>query len=234
MKFSHTVALAFAAESVNAAALQPRHYTFPSISGSGQWSSVRQTLNFQSNAGVTDVSSDTIRCYTSSGRRAPQTQSVAAGSSVAWSASPNIFHPGPLQFYMAKVPAGQTAATWEGTGDVWFKIYAEPAITSNGQLSWASLSKCCTSHPSSMDTDSVQTRAPSASPFPGTCRPATTCSASSTLRCMALATPTARSFISRARRLRLRVEGVGRRRHWWRFLVLTRLRIRASRLTFTR
>lgn len=140
MKFSHTVALAFAAESVNAAALQPRHYTFPSISGSGQWSSVRQTLNFQSNAGVTDVSSDAIRCYTSSGRRAPQTQTVAAGSSVTWSASPNIFHPGPLQFYMAKVPAGQTAATWEGTGEVWFKIYAEPAITSNGQLSWASLS----------------------------------------------------------------------------------------------
>lgn len=25
---------------------------------------------------------------------------------------------------MAKVPAGQTAATWDGAGDVWFKIYA--------------------------------------------------------------------------------------------------------------
>lgn len=115
--------------------------TFPSI-GNGAWTSVRQTLNYQSNAGVTDVSSEAIRCYTSSGRRAPQTQSVAAGSSVSFQASPNIFHPGPLQFYMAKVPSGATAATWEGTGSVWFKIYAEKATASNNQLSWASLSMC--------------------------------------------------------------------------------------------
>jgi len=66
--------------------------------------------------------------------------SVAAGSSVGFKASPNIFHPGPLQFYMAKVPAGQTAASWDGSGNVWFKIYAEKATASGGQLSWGSLS----------------------------------------------------------------------------------------------
>ncbi|KAH8714792.1 glycosyl hydrolase family 61-domain-containing protein [Phaeosphaeriaceae sp. PMI808] len=140
MKFSTAISLAFAAEAVNAAALQPRHYTFPTI-GDGSWSSVRQTVNFQSNAGLQDVTSPQIRCYTNSGTRAPKTKSVAAGSSVTWTSAPNIFHPGPLQFYMAKVPSGQTAATWDGSGQVWYKIYAEPAIISNGQMSWASLNK---------------------------------------------------------------------------------------------
>ncbi|KAF2034360.1 hypothetical protein EK21DRAFT_97466 [Setomelanomma holmii] len=144
MKFSTAISLVLAAEAVNAAALQPRHYTFPSTGGAA-WSTVRQTLNYQSNGPVTDVSSDSIRCYTSSGTRAPQTQSVAAGGSVSFTASPNIFHPGPLQFYLAKVPSGQTAATWEGTGNVWFKIYAEPAKISGGQLSWDSLNKASVS-----------------------------------------------------------------------------------------
>lgn len=59
---------------------------------------------------------------------------------MTFTASPNIFHPGPLQFYLAKVPSGQTAATWDGSGNVWFKIYAEQATVSGGQLSWGSLS----------------------------------------------------------------------------------------------
>jgi hypothetical protein len=41
---------------------------------------------------------------------------------------------------MAKVPEGQTAATWDGSGKVWFKTYAEQATIANGQLSWGSLS----------------------------------------------------------------------------------------------
>ncbi|EAT92384.1 hypothetical protein HBH56_138170 [Parastagonospora nodorum] len=140
MKFTTAISFAFAAEAVNAAALQPRHYTFPST-GSGTWSTVRQTVNFQSNAGLSDVTSDQIRCYTRSGQTAPQIQTVAAGGSVTFTASPNIFHLGPIQFYMAKVPSGQTAATWDGTGTVWFKTYAEPATVANNQLSWASLNK---------------------------------------------------------------------------------------------
>jgi hypothetical protein len=113
--------------------------TFPST-GSGSWTTVRTTVNFQSNAGLSDVNSEQIRCYTTSGKTAPQIQKVAAGGSVTFTASPNIFHPGPLQFYMAKVPEGQTAATWDGSGKVWFKTYAEQATIANGQLSWGSLS----------------------------------------------------------------------------------------------
>lgn len=60
---------------------------------------------------------------------------------MSFKASPNIFHPGPLQFYMAKVPSGKTAKDWDGSGQVWFKIYAEKATASNGGLAWASLSE---------------------------------------------------------------------------------------------
>lgn len=42
---------------------------------------------------------------------------------------------------MAKVPAGQTVESWDGSGNVWFKIYAEQASVSGGQLSWGSLNK---------------------------------------------------------------------------------------------
>ncbi|KAF2741418.1 glycoside hydrolase [Polyplosphaeria fusca] len=140
MKVSAALALSLAAEAVNAAALAPRHYTFPALSGTSDWSSVRQTVNFQSNAGLADVSSSQIRCYTT-GTRGVQTTSVAAGGSVTFKAAPNIFHPGPLQFYMAKAPEGTAISSWDGSGQVWFKIYAEQAQTSGGQLSWASLNK---------------------------------------------------------------------------------------------
>ncbi|KAF2007275.1 lytic polysaccharide monooxygenase, partial [Amniculicola lignicola CBS 123094] len=104
------------------------------------WQYIRQTVNYQSNAGLSDVSSSQIRCYTS-GAKAASTMSVAAGSSVSFKASPNIFHQGPLQFYMAKAPEGTDIASWDGSGNVWFKIYAEKATSSGGQLSWASLNK---------------------------------------------------------------------------------------------
>lgn len=40
---------------------------------------------------------------------------------------------------MAKVPSGKTAANWDGSGNVWFKIYAEKANVANGALTWGSL-----------------------------------------------------------------------------------------------
>ncbi|KAF3004261.1 hypothetical protein E8E13_008141 [Curvularia kusanoi] len=134
MKLITTLLAALAANTVSA------HYTFPALSGTSDWSSVRKTANFQSNGPVTDVSSQALRCYElSPGSGASSTTSVAAGSSVTFKVAPNLFHPGPLQFYMAKVPSGKTAANWDGSGNVWFKIYAEPATFANGQLSWKSL-----------------------------------------------------------------------------------------------
>lgn len=113
---------------------------FPAIAGTADWSSVRTTANHYSNGPVTDVTSSALRCYElNPGTGAASTTSVAAGGSVSFKVTPNIFHQGPLQFYMAKVPSGKTAANWDGSGNVWFKIYTEKANVANGALTWGSM-----------------------------------------------------------------------------------------------
>ncbi|KAG8704805.1 hypothetical protein FRC11_009572, partial [Ceratobasidium sp. 423] len=61
---------------------------------------------------------------------------VAAGSTVGFQSDIALIHPGPLQVYLGKVPSGQTAATWDGSGANWFKIYAIGADFSSGSLAW--------------------------------------------------------------------------------------------------
>lgn len=119
------------------------HYTFPALIAGSQttspWTYVRKTTNYQSNGPVTDVNSNQIRCYElSPGTGAPSTMTVKAGDTIGFTAASSISHPGPLLFYMAKVPAGKTAATWDGSGSVWFKIYEQGPNISGGQLSWPS------------------------------------------------------------------------------------------------
>lgn len=65
------------------------------------------------------------------------TVTVAAGSAVSVSIAPNIYHPGPFQSYLAKVPAGQDINTWDPTTAVWFRIYADQP-TFGSQLTWPS------------------------------------------------------------------------------------------------
>ncbi|KUJ07736.1 fungal cellulose binding domain-containing protein [Mollisia scopiformis] len=106
------------------------HYTFPALIANGatttEWEYVRQWTGFQSNGPVTDVSSLNIRCNVgASTKQAPGIMTVAAGSTVGFTAKADISHPGPMLWYMAKVPEGKTAATWDGSGDVWFKIYQD-------------------------------------------------------------------------------------------------------------
>lgn len=85
------------------------------------------------------VTSSQIRCYElSPGTGAPGTYEVAAGSTIGFTAVTSISHPGTLQFYMAKVPSGKTAANWDGSGDVWFKIFEQGPTISGGSLSWPS------------------------------------------------------------------------------------------------
>jgi len=138
MKY-HSLAAAAALPALAAAA---PHYTFPKLSGESEWSSVRQTANFQSNGPVTDVSSSAIRCFERSpGTAAPATASVQAGGSIKWSASQAVYHPGALSAYMAKVPSGSTAAKWDGAGQVWFKVFQDYPTTSQGQYQFPSLNK---------------------------------------------------------------------------------------------
>lgn len=47
---------------------------------------------------------------------------------------------------MAKAPTGQDISTWDGSGQVWFKIYTEPpSSTASNQLAWASNGKATVS-----------------------------------------------------------------------------------------
>ncbi|GKT43007.1 putative endo-beta-1,4-glucanase D [Colletotrichum spaethianum] len=127
-----------------AAASAEAHYTFGRVVYGGttypEWQHVRKTLNFYSNGPTDGVSSTQIRCYEADAkdRVTVKTLPVTAGSTIGFAANSIVGHPGPASFWMAKVPAGQTAATWDGSGAVWFKIYHErPTITSSG-LEWAS------------------------------------------------------------------------------------------------
>lgn len=119
------------------------HYVFPSLitggAASTEWQYVRQWTGYYSNGPVTDVTSPSIRCNVDGATKTASTQSVAAGSTVGFTAKASISHPGTLQFYLAKVPSGQTAATWDGSGSVWFKIFGQgPGGLGTSQLTWPS------------------------------------------------------------------------------------------------
>ncbi|KAK4109844.1 lytic polysaccharide monooxygenase [Canariomyces notabilis] len=143
MKFAASVALL-------AAAGAQAHYTFPGTSYNGQvsadWETVRLTTNRYSHGPVTDVNSQEMTCYQTGTSGAPKILSVQAGSNVTFRVDPSIQHPGPLQFYMAKVPSGQTAATFDGKGAVWFKIYQDgPSGLGTSSITWPSSGKATVS-----------------------------------------------------------------------------------------
>ncbi|KAF4633108.1 hypothetical protein G7Y89_g5012 [Cudoniella acicularis] len=97
------------------AASAQAHYTFPAFihgtTATPEWQYVRQWTGYISNGPVTDVSLVDIRCNVGGANKsAPGILTVAAGDKVGFTAAPDIYHPGPLLAYMAKVPAGKTAA----------------------------------------------------------------------------------------------------------------------------
>jgi len=87
------------------------------------------TTNHYSSAPVEDVSSPSIRCYEDRSRTPAKTMNIAAGSTVTFKSSNTMGHPGPVLFYMAKAPAG--VSSWDGSGQVWFKVYESGATTDN-------------------------------------------------------------------------------------------------------
>lgn len=124
------------------AAVAHSHYNFPSMNGGTAWPNVRQWTDYYAYTPDTNVSSLDIRCNVNGTVAfAASILSVAAGSNLTWTASPDIYHPGPLMAYMAKVPTGKTAANWDGSGTVWFKIYEDHPTVGSSALIWPSMSK---------------------------------------------------------------------------------------------
>ncbi|THU86950.1 glycoside hydrolase family 61 protein A [Dendrothele bispora CBS 962.96] len=112
------------------------HYTFPDLIVNGaktaDWVNVRMTDNHYTNGPVTDVTSAAFRCYTEETQATAQTIQVAAGSDlgIAVSDAQGIYHPGVVNIYMAKAPGDVTS--WDGSGDVWFKVHEVTAVTDGG------------------------------------------------------------------------------------------------------
>lgn len=99
------------------------------------YSTVRERSDANSHGPVTDTTLLDIRCgKDASTAYAPGILSVAAGSNISYVVDPSIQHPGPGLAYLAKVPAGKTAANWDGSGAVWFKVWEQgpTALNSNG------------------------------------------------------------------------------------------------------
>lgn len=132
----------FLATLLLAASAANAHYTFSNIivdgKPTGDWVTIRRTKNWQNNGPVENVQSPDIRCNELSPGTGSQTVDVAAGSTIAFQANPNIYHPGPLAFYIAKVPAGQTASTFDGSGNVWVKLWHEQPKLSSSSMTWTS------------------------------------------------------------------------------------------------
>ena len=85
------------------------------------------------NSPVTELASNDLRCNVGGGSGASTTTvSVAAGSSVTFTADQAVYHQGPVAFYLTKVAS---AAGADGSSD-WVKIKEIGPTFSNGQATW--------------------------------------------------------------------------------------------------
>lgn len=83
-----------------------------------------------------------MTCYElNPGEPAPETLPVSAGGSVTFTIAPNIYHPGPVNVYMAKAPG--LAEDFDGKGNVWFKIYGDEAEITADSIDWPNNGECC-------------------------------------------------------------------------------------------
>lgn len=100
------------------------------------------TKNAQSKQGIENPTDPDIRCYQS--QNAPGVTTVPSGSTVHYISTQQVNHPGPTQYYLAKVPEGQSVTTWDGSGAVWAKFHTEMPTadpTNPGQLTWPGQSR---------------------------------------------------------------------------------------------
>jgi hypothetical protein len=99
------------------------------------WSATRQTKNANSKQGIENPTSGDIRCYSSS--NAANVVTVPAGATIHYISTQQVNHPGPTQYYLAKVPSGADVKTWDGSGAVWFRFSTtKPSVDAAKQMTW--------------------------------------------------------------------------------------------------
>lgn len=90
---------------------------------------------------MTDVASADMTCYQlASGAEGASVLQATAGKTVTFGINPNIYHPGPVNVYMAKAPGDVT--TFDGKGKVWFKVYGDEAVITSSSISWPNNGTC--------------------------------------------------------------------------------------------
>jgi hypothetical protein len=99
------------------------------------WFATRQTKNANTKQGIENPTSADIRCYSSS--NAANVISVPAGATIHYISTQQVNHPGPTQYYLAKVPAGADVKSWDGSGAVWARISTtKPSVDAAKQMTW--------------------------------------------------------------------------------------------------
>ena len=177
-----------------------------------------------------------IRCYSS--KTAANVVSVPAGSTIHYVSTQQVNHPGPTQYYLAKVPEGNDVKSWDGVGAVWFKISTTmPSVNAQKQMSWPGQSTSASfltnhfPHDKENVVANVRCQMNTQPPTPQS-RPrhpqATTSSASNTSLYTWLCKRTKRSFTLRARRSRLQMEEMEVQVRLLRSRVRIRVRIQES------
>ncbi|KAH8591022.1 glycosyl hydrolase family 61-domain-containing protein [Bisporella sp. PMI_857] len=129
--FTSLVALSAVASQASA------HYIFQQLKvGSTQgtvYQYIRQNTNY--NSPVIDLTSNDLRCNVGGiSGASTQTITVKAGDSFTFTSDVAVYHNGPTSIYMAKAPG--TAADFDGSGQVWFKIKDIGPDFSSGQAVW--------------------------------------------------------------------------------------------------
>jgi len=114
------------------------HYIFEKFTGPDgtqypTYQYIRENTN--DNSPVTDLTSVDLRCNVGATGSGTETITVAAGDTVAFTSDVAVYHDGPISFYMAKAPT--TAAAFDGSGQVWFKIKdIGPVFDASGTATW--------------------------------------------------------------------------------------------------
>jgi hypothetical protein len=96
---------------------------------------IRENNNY--NSPIIDLTSNDLRCNAGGETSTPgstATLTVNAGDQFTFSPDIAVYHDGPTSIYMAKAPT--TAAAFDGSGQVWFKILDIGPDFSSGQAVW--------------------------------------------------------------------------------------------------
>ncbi len=181
---------------------------------------------------MTDVNSQDIRCFQN--RAGSSTATVAAGDKLGFVAMSAVTHFGPVSFYMARVPEGKDINTWDGAGNVWFKVGEISAVSgagglTSGEATWPAYSMFSPLSPPFPETALTppKTRSPSNSPSPRVSPAASTSSASRASPCTRRRTSGAPRSTWHAGKSRSRAAAMALPARWSLFLARTSRATRA-------